>query len=223
MLASRWGLPLAALAPFLVVGGLTLSLLGAEQDPMLRRIDGGKAGSVIEELLAVPMSARTPRQYLLLGHAYARNGATAQAIDAYQEAGDQGAADERALTYVLAALDHPFAQQPMEALEEWKSSLLPERLERLTRAESWHLRHNALKVLEARREASPEILAESAIVDVWKGPDCDRRRQGLGRLRQWGRGDDALDAVRGLRERYEENYCIPVAELGEVEQLLSSR
>lgn len=223
VLASRWGLPLAALVPFLLVGGLTMSVLGAGQDPMLRRIDGGKAGSVIEELLAVPLSVRAPRQYLWLGHAYARNGATAQAIDAYREAGKRGAADERALAYVLAALDHPFAQQPMEALGEWKSSLLPERLEPLTRAESWHLRHNALKVLEARREISPELLEESAVVDVWKGPDCDRRREGLGRLRKWGRSEDALDAVRSLRERYEENYCIPVAELGEVEQLLSNR
>ncbi|MFZ9889416.1 MAG: hypothetical protein ACO3JL_18125 [Myxococcota bacterium] len=222
-LATRFGLLLAAGVPFVLVCAVTVVLFGGERDPMLRRIDGGKAGSVVKELLMVPMAERTPRQYLLLGHAYARVGATTQAIDAYRVAGERGGADDRALSYVLAALDHPFAQQPMEALGPWKSSLLPDRLVRLTQEESWHLRHNALKVLEARQEASLDILTASAIVDVQKGPDCDRRRQGLSQLRKFGRGEEALDAVRSLRERYEENFCIPVPELGETERVILSR
>lgn len=223
LLRSPLGFVLSGGLSFLVVVGFgSLFLLGSD-DPVLRRIDSGKAGSVIEELLAVPVVERTPRQYLLLGHAYARNGATPQALDAYREAAKRGGADRRALDYTLLALDHPLAKQPIEVLKEWQSEDVSKRLVQLTDDEGWHLRHNALKVLQARKETTAAIVERVAILDVAFGPDCDRRREGLHRLESLGEGDDAKDAIESLRDNYKENFCIPLTELDRAQLAVDKR
>lgn len=210
-------------ASFVLVLGFGSLLLFGGADPELARIDSGKAGAVIEEIHALPAAARTPRQHLLLGHAYARNGATQQALDAYREAAKQGGADRRALDYTLAALDHPFAQHPVEVLVTWRSEDVRERLVELTAAEGWHLRHNALKTLQERGEATPALSEKVAIVDVRHGPDCDRRREGLTRLEALGKGKAALEAIQSLRDNYKENFCIPLTELDRAQLSVEKR
>lgn len=212
-LRSPFAFLLAGGLSFVVVLGFGSLLLLGGDDPVLRGIDSGKAGSVIEDILAVPVTQRTPRQYLLLGHAYARSGATPQALEAYREAAKRGGADQRALDYTLAALDHPLAKLPLDVLADWRSEDVKRRLVELTEAEAWHLRHNALKVLQEREETTGAIAERVAINDVLHGPDCDRRRAGLHRLESLGKGAEALEAIQSLRDNYKENFCIPLTEL----------
>jgi hypothetical protein len=213
-LRSPLAFVLAAGVPFVLVLSLGSLLLLGSRDPILHSIDRGGAGSVIESILKKAVTGRTGQDYLMLGHAYARSGQTPQAIIAYTEAGKRGAGDERALDYLVAALDHPRAQAAVGALVVAPSEQTKGKLVQAAVSEAWHLRANALEALVQRREATPALRERAALLDVRLGARCEERRGGLLQLKEHGSTKEALAAIESLREGYLHNArCISIADI----------
>jgi hypothetical protein len=210
-LRTRWAIVAAALTPFLLVLAVGAPVMFSGGDPFMSRIDGGQASAVIEELLARSSAARTPRESLLLGHAYARTGETAVALRHYADAGRRSGGDKRALDYIFLALDHAHADRAARTLSEWRGNDVVERLQDACSSPSWHLRHNAKKVLKARNQATNEVLERVAILDITSAELCDDRRAALLVLETIGAGGDAIDAIEAMWDEkftLSQNHCM---------------
>ena len=224
-LRTPWSFVAAVTGSFSFMVFCGALMLFVTDDPEIRRIDSGRGDEVIKQVLQGGSASRTPRDSLLLGHAFARKGQTAAALRHYADAGHGGGADERALDYVLLALDHPFAGAPMDALRSWTGGDVKDRLIELCEAKSWLLRHNALSVLEKRDEANNEVIEMVAILDVSTADMCDDRRDGLHRLETVGAGSDALDAISAMEDNFSltQNHCMLPTEIERVFKAVESR
>jgi hypothetical protein len=115
----------------------------------------------------------------------------------------------------MLALDHAYADRPARALTDWRGNDVEERLKEQAGSPSWHLRHNALSVLRARRQASNDVVERVAILDVINAELCDDRRAALLVLETIGEGGDAIDAIEAMWDEkftLSQNHCIsPVA------------
>jgi hypothetical protein len=221
-LRSPFVLPVVGLSSYLFVVILGALIMSGSGDPTLRRIDSQQAGSVMREILQKPSGERTARDFLMLGHAYARQAETARALDAYAAAARKGGADERALDYVVKALEHPLGDAAVGVLKDWQGNDVGARLEDMLGSDDYHARHHALEALKTRGQGGALQQQQVAIVDVKKGTDCAQRKEGLMRLEQVGSGGGAVDAIESLREKFSENTCL-LADIERVRNAVDGR
>lgn len=224
-LRTPWAFLAAGVSSFLLVVLCGAAVILATDDPEIRRIDSGQYDDVIREILQRPSGSRTSRESLLLGHAFALKGQTDVALRHYADAGKKGGADERALEYVLLAMNHPFAKQPIAALVDWKSDLVTERLRALTEHKDRIMRHNALKVLEERGEADNDVVERVAILDVSTAPMCEDRRAGLYTLDAIGSSGEAVDAIDKMQHDFspKQNICMRPLEIERVRKKVDAK
>jgi hypothetical protein len=186
----------------ILILGLVVSFSG--RDDVVDDIDSGVDGAraALQKLESV--RDRTPREDLMIGHARAILGQPVEALEAYKTAARRSATDDRALDYVLLALDNPFesAELPREVLSLWPGDDIEDRLDDMTEARTWHQRHNALDAIGKRGKATDELRLRVAFIDLEDESitSCADVNQALDVLRDYGKGDKALDAIAEFRQ-----------------------
>lgn len=146
---------------------------------------------------------------LLRAHAHRVLGDEAAALGLYERAFAAGALDERMLAFlVVRGVER--AAGPAEAelalLEGWPSPLT-EVLSPALGGEWWP-RHNALRVLEKRMEATDAHRLTVGKLDLAQGETCARRRFGFSLLRRANLLSAARPALLEAQARMPENRCM---------------
>lgn len=185
-----------------------------------RELSPEEAAGVRKEIRAIPRKERSGGQELRLGHAHRALGEEVEALKAYRRAVDKGAHDDRALAFALSSLDEDESEVAVALLSAWPEDIEDELTELL--GGPWWPRHNALRALEKRGQATDAQRQEVGLKDLLEGETCGQRRFGLMLLKRVGIGPRVIEAVRAAGERMPDNMCMAL-DLAGVEEAVASR
>jgi hypothetical protein len=148
-------------------------------------------------------------------------GARERGFAAFAKAVDKGHVDDAMKRALLIGLEDKKHDGAVAVLVAWPDPALDGALRALLTEEAWWRRHNALEVLEGRKQLTDEERVQVALLDL-TSDDCADRRQGLGVLRKLGKDPAALDRVHALGADPLRNACL-ILELPGAESAIKKR
>lgn len=205
----------AATVAFALTLSLVLALVvgGDRRD----RIEDGDAAIVQAEIEAIDNKKAT--DLVDLGLAHWTQDRRKQAFATWRQAVHAGAVDEVMIVNAFAACEQKNDDGAEELLAEWKAPIEPGLRDALEG--SWWPRHHALAVLEARKTATDADRLAVALKDIGEG-DCASRRYGLSLLKRYGKGSEAMQAIKLLQQNLPNNICL-ITELRPTEDAVRRR
>lgn len=192
-----------ALAVLLIAGWL-LSRLG---DDRMERIEQGQAKEVLAESEALADKDKSGLDWAIIGHARLKLGARERGFAAFAAAVAKGHADEEMKRALWVGIEERKHDGAVAVLAAWPDEGIHAELRAALKDEAWWRRHNAMEILEQRKQLSDEARVQVALLDVTSA-ECADRRYGLGLLRRFGKDDAALDAARTLGADPLRNACL---------------
>ncbi|MBI1948792.1 MAG: protein kinase [Deltaproteobacteria bacterium] len=176
-------------------------------DDRLARIADGEAKEVLAETEAVAEAVRTGVDWAVIGHARLALGAREKGFAAFAEAVNLGVVDDAMKRALLIGIEEKKHDGAVEVLAAWPGAGITDELRRLLKDEAWWRRHNAMAVLEQKKQLSDDERVRVALLDV-TSVECADRRYGLGLLRRFGKDQTALEAARALGADPLRNACM---------------
>lgn len=194
-------------------------------DDVLNAINASDDGARKAAKRLAALKKPSPREELLLGHAYAQLGKPRKALASYQRSFKRRASDERAIEYTLNALDNPtnLSTPVREALGALRDESLSERLIEKCESKTVNVRHNALNVLLLRGiddEQARELRVKVALHDLASSlPSCAPYKEAGTVLKTYGR-KSTIKSLKGISSKAKK--CLAV-DLDDIKRTLSTR